>query len=311
MKRYIAIDGGTTNTRVSLVEEGMTVGTVKINVGARKSIGGNSELKNEVRGAISELLKEHNLAETDIVCAIASGMITSEYGLCKLDHLVAPVGIAELHNAMKRTALPEISDIPFVFIPGVKLRGGTLESSDMMRGEETELIGIGCEKGSVYVLPGSHSKLIRTDGEGRITDFVSMLSGELIAALVSSTILRDSVDLSVSEADTEYLLKGYSYCSENGVNASLFKVRVLKNMLLATPEQAYGFFLGVALHDEIEQIAMCEEKRVVIGGRRQLRESMALILKSISDKETVCLTDGEVDSSTVNGMIRIYEYGEI
>ena len=310
MKIYFAIDGGTTNTRVNLVADGKITDTVKINIGARKSIGGNSELKEAVKKAICDLLKKHNLSEDDVICAIASGMITSEYGLCKLDHLVAPVGIAELHNAVKKVELPEISKIPFVFIPGVKLCGKSLDENDMMRGEETELMGLSDGGECVYVLPGSHSKLVTTDKEGRIADFGSMLTGELIAALVSSTILKDSVDFSVENINSEYLLKGYNYCETHGVNASLFKVRVLRNLLGATAEQTYNFFMGVALHDEIEQIAKCKENKVVIGGRRQIKEAMGELLRNVTDKQITELSESEVDSSTVKGMIRVYEYGD-
>ena len=47
MKIYITIDGGTTNTRISLVKDGNLEKAVKIPVGAKKSIGGNEELKNQ------------------------------------------------------------------------------------------------------------------------------------------------------------------------------------------------------------------------------------------------------------------------
>ena len=65
MKIYFAIDGGTTNTRVNLVADGIITDTIKINIGARKSIGGNSELKEAVKKAICDLLKKHNLSEDD------------------------------------------------------------------------------------------------------------------------------------------------------------------------------------------------------------------------------------------------------
>lgn len=306
MKNYLAIDGGTTNTRVSLVSDGKILATVKLSVGARKSIGGKGELEKAVSEAISDLLKTQNLSEDDIECAIASGMITSEYGLCKLDHLVAPVGIAELHNGMKRTALPEIANIPFFFIPGVKLSGGDIESTDMMRGEETEVMGIESGEG-IYVLPGSHSKLIRLDADGKITDIVSMLTGEMMAATVDGTILKDSVTLD-TEISLEAILQGYLYCEKHGVNASLFKVRVMKNLLGADAESACGFFKGIMLHDEIKEILKYGAKRVTVGGKRQLREPTVYLIKALSDTEAIALTDEEVASSTVNGMIRIYEY---
>ena len=78
-------------------------------------------------------------------------MITSEFGLYNLPHITVPAGIKELYDAMKEVTIPEISEIPFVFIPGVKVTGEGLHKTDMMRGEETELVGLcnGCCAGGI------------------------------------------------------------------------------------------------------------------------------------------------------------------
>ena len=62
-----------------------------------------------------------------------------------------------------------------VIVPGVKTEGETIADADMMRDEETELIGLmeHLESAAVYVLPGSHSKLIHVDDAGRIVDFTT------------------------------------------------------------------------------------------------------------------------------------------
>ena len=46
MSNYITVDGGTTNTRISLVVNGNIVDTIKYNVGAGKSIENKNILKN-------------------------------------------------------------------------------------------------------------------------------------------------------------------------------------------------------------------------------------------------------------------------
>ena len=64
------------------------------------------------------------------------------YGLVNLPHITVPAGIDELHNSMEKVVLSEISNIPFCFIRGVKTECSNLEDADMMRGEETEVMGI-------------------------------------------------------------------------------------------------------------------------------------------------------------------------
>ncbi len=311
MRYYLAIDGGTTNTRISLVKDFETLDTVRIAMGARAGIDGTEPLKKALREAIEGLLSRFSLGAHDVCRILASGMITSEFGLCELPHLPAPAGIAELHSAMQETEIPEISSIPFVFLRGVKYDGTEPMDADMMRGEETELMGL-WEAGdahALYVLPGSHSKLVEVDGEGRILRFSTMLTGEMIAALANNTILRDAVDLGTNEYNREYLCKGYGYAHGAGLNAALFKVRILKNRFGVSPEKTYSFFLGAILASEIDAIITSPIRRVVVGGRAQIKHATAELLREFSQKEIVTVSDGDGDTASTRGMIRIYEHG--
>jgi len=309
MSIYITIDGGTTNTRLSLIKDGAYLGSVKSNVGARRSIDGKDLLKKEIASGIRQLLQNHALQEKDVSCIIASGMITSEFGLCQLEHLQTPAGLAELHAGMQRMELAEITSIPFFFIRGIKVCAENFEKFDVMRGEETELMGIWEEAygDCIYVLPGSHSKVIKVDQEGRVVDFFTMLTGEMIGALSSQTILKDAVDLSASEICEKYLLSGYDYAVREGINKALFKVRILKNFFGCDRNAVYSFFLGAVLSAEIGSIIGDGAQSVVIGGRKQIRQAMAILLNHRSDKRVVLLDDLSVERSTALGAIRIYQ----
>ncbi len=137
--RIIAIDGGTTNTKIFLVENGEILGR-EDTVGAK--FNKDRLYKIGIKGAIKKLLLDNGLTEGDIEKIICSGMITSDIGLCTLPHLTVPCGLEEMAEGVFETVLPEISEIPFIFIRGVKTGCDSLETADMMRGEETEFIGI-------------------------------------------------------------------------------------------------------------------------------------------------------------------------
>ena len=309
MSVYITIDGGTTNTRVTLVRDKVLIDGVKLSVGARKSIEDKEILKVEIKRAIETLLVKNHLGEKDIACILASGMITSEFGLCYIEHIMTPAGIRELHDGIEKIYLSEITDIPFAFIRGVKLSAESFESFDVMRGEETELMGIiNADYGEcIYILPGSHSKIIEVDAMGRIIDFSTMMTGEMISALSSQTILKDSVDLNISEIDNEYLLRGYDYSGKEGINKALFKTRILKNFCGRDKKEVYSFFLGTVLCGEIKQIIGNQAKTVVIGGRKQIKNAMAEILKKRDSKKVILIDETAVDMSTSIGAVRIYE----
>lgn len=309
-KIYITVDGGTTNTRISLVQSGKITDTLKYGVGAGKGIEDKNILARTVREGISEILARGGLKESDVCRVLASGMITSELGIYRLDHTTLPVGIKELSEAKAEVRLPEISDIPFVFMRGVKTGDKELRGSDMMRGEETELMGImkASDGACVYILPGSHSKIISTDESGRITDFSTMMTGEMIASLWSGTILRDAFDLKKASLDRKYLLEGFDFCRENGINRALFKVRVLKNLFRATEDEAYSFFIGAVLCGEIIEVVKLSPRKVVVGGKKQIKDATCEILGKITDCEIARVPDEIADTAASVGMVRIFEY---
>lgn len=317
MANYIAIDGGTTNTRISLVQEYQIIDTIRYEVGARNGIEHKTLLRETLRHGITQILEQNQLTKEAVTCILVSGMLTSEFGIFHLEHVKTPAGAGELHDSMKCVFLKDISDLPIVLIRGVKTDGLSLETADMMRGEETELIGLMCacrtadgseEADAVYVLPGSHSKLIRTDSKGRITQFSTMLTGEMLAALSGYTILRDAVDLKLAKLDRGYLLKGYGYCKEHGINQAAFKVRVLKNLFSKSVDEVYSFFMGIVLFGEIQEIIKQNPQRVIIGGKAQIKSALYEILKEVSNAEVICVSNEIADTAAARGMVAIYEW---
>lgn len=308
MANYITIDSGTTNTRVSLVADGRIVDVRKYNVGAKKGMDNGQLLRDALKNGITNILHANQMAENQIERILAAGMITSEFGLVNLPHILAPAGAKELHDSLFECSLQEISAIPFVFVRGIKTVGDSLESTDMMRGEEAELLGCFAGEGT-YILPGSHSKIIEVDGEGRVVRFKTMLTGEMIAALSQNTILKDAVELKDFDVDEEFLLMGYEYAREHGLNEALFKVRILKNLFGKSPAQIYNFYMGIVLCDEIKAILASDPRKIVIGGKKQIKAFMAGLLAKLTDTEVVLIADEQAEFATAWGMIRAYEFG--
>ncbi len=300
MGSYIVIDGGTTTTRIGLADGERIIDKIKISLGARANMEAPGSLQRAVREGIETLLERHAASPE---CIIAAGMITSEFGLFALPHISAPAGIEELSEGIKQVYLDEISPLPFYFVPGIKT-WGELEKTDMMRGEECEVFGI-ADGDAVYVLPGSHSKVI-TVKSGKITDFRTLLTGEMAASLAGGTILKDAVSFDAA-LDEGYLLRGYDCAQKNGLNEALFKTRILKNLLGADENEVYSFFLGAVLEGEIRTILAGENKRIVVAGKAELRDATVAILKTKGIQAEAASNDA-VEQSTFLGMIRIFEH---
>ena len=304
---YLAIDGGTTNTRITLVCGGEIIAKELIAIGSKDNIDGNAEYKNAIKDGIQGLLMENGLSESQITAIIASGMITSDYGLYEVKHLAASVGLAELSGGMKRAVIPEICEIPFYFVPGVIVNNGEFDT-DMMRGEETEIMGLADTYGTdyAYLLPGSHSKLITLDDTGRIDNLKTFLSGEMFSALAKNTILRGTVDINRSDFDPEYLIKGYEISVKCGINEALFKTRILKNIFSRIDLECYSFYLGAVFAGEIQAIKNCGKKGVVIGGKDALKNPIAEILTQKTDLKIITVSEDLTEICTALGAIRIF-----
>ena len=308
MSNYITIDGGTTNTRLRLVKDYQVVAESRLSMGAKDCTFGNEIYKNLIKEKIRELLMVGKAEEKDVRAIIISGMLTSEFGLCNLPHIAAPVGINELHGSMKLMDVG-ISSIPCYFIPGVKIRSEDVYEIDMLRGEECEFFGISDQlaPNSVCIMPGSHSKHIFSDERKGISSFRSFLSGEMICAFSQNTILSKSVDLSITNLDEGALLSGYDCVRKFGINRALFQTRIMDTILGNSPEALYSFFIGAMLCEEVETLADCK-KQIYICGQRSIRKAMMFLLKKRLSISAIEIGDSESELATARGAIKIFEY---
>lgn len=311
MKKFrILIDGGTTNTRIHLCKGMEILAEQKIKLGARLSGNQREDFLCALKDGIRETLEAHSIQETDVEAVIASGMITCETGLAEIPHLHAPAGLEKLAEGMVQMAFPEICNIPFYLIPGVKQVGTYYGDMDVMRGEETEIMGIcheiGVHQNISVILPGSHSKVIYLDEDGQIAHFTTMLTGEMVAAIASNTILGNSLTLE-GHALTDMLYDGYAYAHEYGLNQALFKVRVLRQFMGAGLDDVYSFYLGILLSDEVDAIGRIPVASVYVGGQKQMKEAECRLIRRFTDKEAYEIPDEICKKAPTVGAIRIFE----
>ena len=118
---------------------------------------------------------------------VAYGMITSDMGLLEIPHVPAPARPPICATRCARRRFPEIAPFPIHFIPGVRNFAGPVDLDnfgmmDMMRGEETEAVGLfkllESETSAMFILPGSHNKFVAMSAEGKILGCMTSISGE-------------------------------------------------------------------------------------------------------------------------------------
>lgn len=311
MTAIIALDGGTTNTRLTLIKNGVVCARTKLSVGARDK---KEALTKALMTAIPEFLTQNGLSESDITAIAASGMITSDLGLYTLPHISAPAGVTELAGGAHRVMMPEITEIPFYFIPGVKTFDSAenpLSEMDIMRGEETETVAIlealGLTAGTAtLILPGSHMKIVNCS-DGKIMHFSTTLSGELTRAAAENTILSNSIgDVFFKELDKEALLSGYELADKLGIAAALFKLRVAGNFKGADKLTLYSMLLGIILHDDVRAVTNAASGTVAVGGSDPFRFAYLTLLEG-RVPNVVSVPEKIAENAAALGAARVFE----
>lgn len=280
----LLMDMGTSNTRLFLFDGQTVLDTEKGAFGAGSTLSeGRAFLEASVKRLIGTVLSRNNLDEDNILHIVASGMASSELGICEVPHLAAPATLRDLVDGIKTVKVEGITKIPFCIVPGVRKNNADGEIEDMMRGEETETFGI-CnlmevEGNAVLVLPGSHNKILVLDENGAICDFVTCMSGELMSAVSGHTILRGAVSYDYV-LDEEALREGAAFAKEFGLGAALFRVRVLTKRQEVNPDAISSFFSGAVLSADAELAKdyAKQGRTVYVGGKESLRHALAVLI---------------------------------
>lgn len=117
---------------------------------------------------------------------IASGMVTSRTGWVETAYLPCPAGPQELAAALTRIETADRRRV--AFITGMSFRHAD-GAPDVMRGEETQIAGLGIAGERLAVMPGTHSKWVHVAG-GRIIGFRTAMTGDVFAAVKNHTVLK-------------------------------------------------------------------------------------------------------------------------
>jgi len=179
------------------------------------------------------------------------GMVGSRQGWQEAPYLPCPAGPEEIAQAL--TPL-EFDGARCLLVPGLSTadRAG---APDVMRGEETKLIGLLAELGdaaAVACLPGTHSKWARLVG-GRIAGFATHMTGEVRATLLAHSILGRLAEPGEETPGTDLaFLRGVRRAREpGGLLHHLFGTRALGLMGRLAPADTDAYLSGLLIGHEV------------------------------------------------------------
>ncbi|WP_439370857.1 2-dehydro-3-deoxygalactonokinase [Bradyrhizobium sp. DASA03120] len=210
---YVAVDWGTSSFRLWLVDR---TGQV---LAERRS--GEGMLAAAKTGFAAVLQSHLAAAEAPphlpvLVC----GMAGARNGWVEAGYVDAPAPLAAILKQAARVP-GEARDIRI--LPGIAQRD--VKAPDVMRGEETQLLGAMGLQGAgeaLVCMPGTHSKWVRVT-DGTVARFSTFMTGELFGVVSRETILS----LAVANADDAEDVASFKAAVKAAFDAPAFAANLL------------------------------------------------------------------------------------
>ena len=196
---------------------------------------------------------------------LLSGMVGSRQGWAEAPYAPCPAGIDQLGAALIQVPFSHSGrPVQVRIVPGVSAQDGD-GVPDVMRGEETQIVGALPGTGAhLACLPGSHSKWAQVT-DGRITGFTTHLTGEAFAALRGHTILgRMMQDGPTDAAAFEAGVKRAA--QDGGLLHHLFGVRTQGLFGALSDAGAASYLSGLLIGHEVR--AALPDRDTAEDGRR-------------------------------------------
>lgn len=236
---------------------------------------------------------------------IASGMVSSSIGMYELPYANFPFHSS--NESLITHKLELNSKIKLTLISGVKSKSG------VMRGEETQAIGLDhflkmIPKGTL-LLPGTHSKHLSFNG-GCFTDLKSFMTGELFEVISQKTILSSSIKLASQKSFVkDEFLKGVQLGLRGKLSSSLFSIRAKHLENTSGVIENYFFLSGLLIGDEIAYLTKKKDETIVLACQESIFYLYEAALKSsIEMGRLVVIGTQDYETAVLIGQKKILKY---
>lgn len=252
---FVAIDWGTTNRRAYKIDgSGRCVDEFEDHKGVL------SIPDHGFPAAVSEV--RERLGDMPLLLA---GMVGSNRGWKEVPYVSCPAGIDDLAAALVWAGERE------AIVPGVSYLGNG--RADVMRGEEVQVLGA-LAKGLIDPMglvchPGTHNKWV-TINHGKISEFRTVMTGELFNLLKEHSILSDFLGGKVEANEVFKKGAGHALCSE-ALPADLFSVRADILLGQARKEDAASYTSGLLIGTDVRiGLTLPTGAQIAVIGRPEL-----------------------------------------
>ena len=327
MKSYLlGCDWGTSSFRLRLInsQDQQLVGEITSQEGIASTFTAwkkNSELKGISRDQFfrQQLKKQvSTLADTvainlDGVPIIISGMASSSIGMDEVPYATLPFPVDGSQASVKR--LDSQEDFPH----DILLISGVCSEHDVMRGEETQLIGLLALldtkeypiNDTIILFPGTHSKHIYIQNQ-QLINFHTFMTGEVFNLMSHYSILKDSVEpprsINFAENELDAFKSGIHELNATSILNSLFRVRTNQLFNKLTKRQNALYLSGLLIGSELKTLVDKKNWQLILCSGSNLYELYKLAMHELNLSErTTTISANLLDKATIAGQVKIMQ----
>lgn len=293
MKKFLSCDWGTSSFRLRLIDTPTqkVIAEENDSQGIAETYGlwqlsGNDgsnrwQYYSEVIHRHILLLVQKTGDPLDDVPLVISGMASSSIGMMELPYKEAPFLTDGSDLEIKIIERAENLNRKTMIISGVKT------ADDIMRGEETKLVGCiskSSGKDQLFILPGTHPKHVRIEGD-TVTGFTTYMTGEYFDLLSKKSILSASVEEGGDFNDAtnkQSFEKGVTDSIHANLLHSSFLVRTNTLFQKYTRQENYFYLSGLLIGCELKEVSSGTASGITLLADDKLNAIYAVALKTMN-----------------------------
>lgn len=314
---FFSCDWGTSAFRLRLIESSSSDTKILAEIATGQGIATTYKLWKEASGNDAErvafyqsylfeqIQKIAQQLDRDVVNipVVLSGMASSSIGMQELPYKQLPFRPdgSDLLVKIISSVVPGLAS-KLVIISGVS------SGLDVMRGEETILVGCDIQKRNeeeLFILPGTHSKHVRIEN-GQVNSVSTYMTGELFSLLAKDSVLSGSVKQnSFEEKYAESFATGVNSGKIANLLNSIFQVRVNNLFDKLSKEENYHYLSGLLIGYELKDVA-AKPVPVTIVGSCELQKlyRKALHVLGLNDRARY----KDADEALIRGQLKILQH---
>lgn len=282
----------------------------KINGIARKQFF-QEQLRHQIMALAATL--HTNLDATPLVL---SGMASSSLGLEELPYAELPFAVDGSQAGVRYFESQPDFPHDLLLISGIRADG------DVMRGEETQLVGIinlmntaSITEESVFIFPGTHSKHI-TVKQRQVISFQTFMTGEVFNLMADASILKDSIEspdsAEVKEKELNGFRSGVRESGQSGILHGLFTVRTNQLFRSLTKKQNFYYLSGLLIGTELRSLQQKEAPQIILSSGSNLFKFYKLALEELQlMDDTITIPPELIDKAAIAGQVTIFQQQQV